>query len=470
MESNKKKDDGPPELNRSKSGRQLKRGSSKRAIKNIKTMNNNKAASYDASEMPIKNAAEKESDKELKEKDKDKDKNNNVKKLGKSDSALVTSSPSLQQIVERTSKKDPEDVFEMKEVIGKGSFGIVCTCRHLRKSKIYAIKFIDLARTKEEKDFEHELQELDILRECESDYIVKYYGSYFKDTTLLIVMEYCSGGSISDMINLCHKSFSEDQIGAVCYNVLKGLSYLHGRNVSHRDIKGANILLSEDGKAKITDFGVSKIQQDSDKMKTLVGSPYWIAPEIIINGGYDKSADIWSLGITLIEMAEGRPPHSDTTNPVRVIWLIPYKDPPRLAEPDKWSPEMSDFVEKCLQKDPTMRSTPQQLLKHPFIKKHKKRAEKVLKRLVKDTRSDLLAAQRRIAMQNKLEDSISSSLGSGKSALIKVDHANLSAQTISREELKDMGVDEDNGTFVVKEPEEPDEDEEPDTGTFVMKD
>jgi serine/threonine kinase 3 len=383
----------------------------------------------------------------------------------------LPSSP-LASLKERTTKKDPQEVFQMLDIIGKGSFGIVCTCKHIKKNKIYAVKLIDLDKSMSEKDLEHEIAELDILKDCTSNYIVKYSGCYMKDTLLLIVMEYCDGGSVSDILNLCNYTFTEEEIAAVCYGLLKGLSYLHGKNVSHRDIKGANVLLHSSGRAKITDFGVSKIQSKNEKMKTIVGSPYWIAPEIITNGGYDKSADIWSLGITLIEMAEGRPPHSDT-NPVRVIWMIPFKEPPKLSRPDKWSPEFVDFVSQCLQKDPKARPTTEKLLKHHFVQRVRSKAKKIIKALIAKTHNQLVAAQKQLVQKKNLQENIDMSF---KSPVFKVDNDSLSVQLVSDTEYKQLTINTANNNnnnvnqcWGENEDETESESDGVDSGTVVIR-
>jgi serine/threonine protein kinase len=288
---------------------------------------------------------------------------------------------------------DAEDVFKMIEVIGEGSFGTVILCRHIKKKKNYAIKIIDFVRDISDEELEAELAELDVYRETDSPFIVKFFGVYEKDSSLLIAMEFCSGGSIADVYEYCKLTFNEKQIASVCYCVLKGLEHLHSKNITHRDIKGANILLTQAGVAKITDFGVSKIQEKDTKMQTVVGSPYWMAPEVISIGSYDNLADIWSLGVTCIEMAEGGPPRGDQ-HPMRVLRMIPTLPPPSLKEPAKWSKEFHDFLSKCLQVKPAQRSGCKELLKHPFVKSAKKIYKKELKAMVNGTIIEVTTAKR----------------------------------------------------------------------------
>jgi len=187
-----------------------------------------------------------------------------------------------------------------------------------------------------------------------------------------IVMEFCDGGSISDLIEAAggRGSFAmpEEAIRAACAGIVLGLEYLHKKEICHRDIKCGNVLLTNDGHVKLADFGVSaELTNTINKRKTVVGSPFWIAPEVIKEAHYDGRADVWSLGITAIEMAEGAPPHSNL-NPLRAIFLIPSKPAPTLADPDNWSPEMLDFIRCCCKKDPSERSDSALLTSHPFVK------------------------------------------------------------------------------------------------------
>jgi len=267
---------------------------------------------------------------------------------------------------------DPEELFDMLDVVGEGSFGLICTCKNLKENAIYAIKFLEI----EDEDEANLGREINILKEslkCPS--IVQYYGCYIKDATLMIVMEFCEGGSCLDILKHCQATFSEDEIAVTLANMLEGLVYLHDHKILHRDLKAGNVLLTKDGKAKLADFGVSaKLSSTLQKKKTVVGSPYWMAPEVITvhkdttKEGYDRKADIWSLGITAIELAEGQPPLFEIAS-LRVIFLIPTKDSPLLKEQDKWSKEFHDFLKLCLNKDPNLRPNAKELQNHPFIKR-----------------------------------------------------------------------------------------------------
>ncbi|KAJ3215842.1 putative protein serine/threonine kinase [Dinochytrium kinnereticum] len=229
---------------------------------------------------------------------------------------------------------DPKQLFTLQNRIGKGSFGEVFKGVEISSKRPVAIKIIDLEDAEDE--IEDIQQEINILSQLDSQYITKYYGSYTHGSQLWIVMEYCSGGSCLDLMR--PGIFDELFIAVILRELLKGLEYLHSENKLHRDIKAANILLSADGNV---------IQQD----------------------GYNDKADIWSLGITAIELAKGEPPYADL-HPMRVLFLIPKNDPPQLE--GNFSKGFKEFVAQCLQKDPSLRPTAKELLRHRFIKAAKK--------------------------------------------------------------------------------------------------
>eukprot|EP00002_Diphylleia_rotans_P019565 TRINITY_DN377_c0_g1_i5.p1 TRINITY_DN377_c0_g1~~TRINITY_DN377_c0_g1_i5.p1 ORF type:complete len:458 (+),score=86.54 TRINITY_DN377_c0_g1_i5:452-1825(+) len=187
-------------------------------------------------------------------------------------------------------------------------------------------------------------------------------------------MEYCGGGSITDVCQISERPLTEDQISLICRETLKGLDYLHKQHKLHRDVKGGNILLTEKGEVKLADFGVAaQIANTWAKRNTFVGTPYWMAPEVILENKYDGKADVWSLGITAIEMAEGVPPLADI-HPMRVLFKIPQDPPPKLKEREKWSDAFHDFLAKCLVKDPATRPTAEAMLNHAFLKCKKDKA------------------------------------------------------------------------------------------------
>ncbi|KAL1121987.1 hypothetical protein AAG570_003395 [Ranatra chinensis] len=242
------------------------------------------------------------------------------------------------------------------------SYGSVYKALHKESGQVLAIKQVPV-----DTDLQEIIKEISIMQQCDSPYVVKYYGSYFKNTDLWIVMEYCGAGSVSDIMRLRKKTLTEDEIATILCDTLKGLEYLHLRRKIHRDIKAGNILLNTEGHAKLADFGVAgQLTDTMAKRNTVIGTPFWMAPEVIQEIGYDCVADIWSLGITALEMAEGKPPYGDI-HPMRAIFMIPTKPPPSFREPDQWSPEFIDFVSRCLVKNPEERATASEMLQHEFI-------------------------------------------------------------------------------------------------------
>ncbi|KAJ3452918.1 sterile20-like kinase isoform b-related [Anaeramoeba flamelloides] len=268
------------------------------------------------------------------------------------------------------SKADPALLFELVEELGKGSYGSVYKARQKGTGEIVAVKMISL---EEDEGLDDIKIEIEILKKCKHKNIVKYIGTYFKEETLWIVMEYCGGGSVSDLCQILEKGLSEKQIAAIMYGSIEGLRYFHSNRKIHRDIKGGNILLNDKGDVKLADFGVSaQLTKTMSKRNTFIGTPYWMAPEVIQDyQNYDSRADIWSLGITAIELAEIVPPRCDI-HPMRVLFIIPKKEPPKLKNSRKYSKEFNDFIAKCLVKDYEKRPKAKQLLKHPFIKKGRK--------------------------------------------------------------------------------------------------
>ncbi|KAH3757889.1 protein serine/threonine kinase [Pelomyxa schiedti] len=285
--------------------------------------------------------------------------------------------------------EDPDQLFEVMGILGRGSYGLVCACKDV-KGNMYAIKFIEVALEKEQNALLQ--KEIDVLQELTgSPHCVQYYGCYMKDTTLLIVMEYCEGGAVLDIMNVCHVTMPEEAIAAIIAHVVEGLVFLHSHKLMHRDVKAANVLLTAAGEPKLADFGVSaKLKSTVCRATTCVGSPYWMSPEVIKGVPYSFKADVWSLGITCIEMAEGKPPFFNV-NPYKVIFTIVAKPPSTLSQPNNWSPEFNRFIARCLVTNPEQRPNAADLLSDPFIEKGKSVPSECMKYLVAQCLPDLQA-------------------------------------------------------------------------------
>uniref|UniRef100_A0A8C7ATU8 non-specific serine/threonine protein kinase n=1 Tax=Neovison vison TaxID=452646 RepID=A0A8C7ATU8_NEOVI len=260
----------------------------------------------------------------------------------------------LKKLDEDSLTKQPEEVFDVLEKLGEGSYGSVYKAIHKETGQIVAIKQVPV-----ESDLQEIIKEISIMQQCDSPHVVKYYGSYFKNTDLWIVMEYCGAGSVSDIIRLRNKT------------------------------------------------------DTMAKRNTVIGTPFWMAPEVIQEIGYNCVADIWSLGITAIEMAEGKPPYADI-HPMRAIFMIPTNPPPTFRKPELWSDNFMDFVKQCLVKSPEQRATATQLLQHPFVKSAK--GVSILRDLINeamDVKLKRQEAQQREVDQEDEENSEEDEMDSG---------------------------------------------------------
>ena len=294
---------------------------------------------------------------------------------------------------------NPEDLFTIQYPIGHGAFGTVYKAVHNSTNKIYAIKIIDYSKDNNKDNnniinynYKSVQQETSLMRKVSnSDYIVKYYGSYFsrKTNTIWLILEYCSSGSAIDLMLSMDRTFSEVEVATIMEMILKGLIVMHSENLIHRDIKGANILISEEGYAKLGDFGVGAALSEEKYRISKKGSPYWMSPQVASSVKYDFKTDIWSLGVTCVELLEGEPPFSDL-KPRNVMEKI-SKHPPSAEEMidlNEHTTEFKSFLEHCLEIDPKKRYSAKDLLKHQFIIKYSK-GRKYLEKLVKKHQKDV---------------------------------------------------------------------------------
>ncbi|XP_043861725.1 mitogen-activated protein kinase kinase kinase kinase 5 isoform X3 [Drosophila santomea] len=266
------------------------------------------------------------------------------------------------------SRRNPQDEYELIQKIGSGTYGDVYKAKRIQSNELAAIKVIKLEPSD---DIQIIQQEIIMMRDCRHPNIIAYYGSYLRRDKLWICMEFCGGGSLQDIYQVTGP-LTEVQIAYMCRETLKGLEYLHSMGKMHRDIKGANILLTEYGDVKLADFGVSaQITATINKRKSFIGTPYWMAPEVAAverKGGYNQLCDIWACGITAIELAELQPPMFDL-HPMRALFLMSKSGfkPPTLNNKDKWSPTFHNFIKTALTKNPKKRPTAERLLQHPFV-------------------------------------------------------------------------------------------------------
>lgn len=285
---------------------------------------------------------------------------------------------------------DPNTVWDIVGELGDGAFGKVYKARNKETGILAAAKVID---TKSEEELEDYMVEIEILATCNHPKIVKLLGAYYFENKLWIMIEFCQGGAVDAVMLELDRGLTEAQIQGICRQILEALVYLHSMKIIHRDLKAGNVLLTQDGDIKLADFGVSaRNARTMQRRDSFIGTPYWMAPEVVMcetmkDAPYDYKADIWSLGITLIEMAQIEPPHHEL-NPMRVLLKIAKSEPPTLSSPSKWSQEFRDFLKKALDKNPETRPSAMKLLEHPFV--NKEGSNRILRDLVAEAKAEVL--------------------------------------------------------------------------------
>ena len=376
---------------------------------------------------------------------------------------------------------NPEDLFTLLYQIGQGAFGLVYKAIHNSTKEIYAIKIIDYSKNNDSENnyiinynYQSIQQETSLMKLVyDSNYVVKYYGSYFsrKSNTLWLILEYCASGSVIDLMLAMNRTFNEVEVASIMEMTLKGLVDIHKKNLIHRDIKGANILLSENGIAKIADFGVGVHLVNEKNRNSKKGSPYWMSPQVARNLDYDTKTDIWSLGITCIEMVEGEPPNSDL-KPRCAIEKI-SRDPPLvddLLSSDFHTDEFIDFVRKCLTINPAQRPSAKQLLNHNFIvnfSKGTKYINNLIKKHLKDVEKYRLDSLKKEDIDfgiyntkeknsinkenNKFYINESKSYTIDKSQVIKNDNQLLQKNQNYKEKLNNKSINISNNNFNIND-------------------
>ncbi|KAG0263911.1 Protein kinase [Actinomortierella ambigua] len=279
--------------------------------------------------------------------------------------STMTEAQIMEKLRSVVSSGDPTTLYSKIKKVGQGASGSVYVAKHLTTNTKVAIKQMDLSLQPRK---ELIVNEILVMKESTNPNIVNYLDSFLvRGQELWVVMEYMEGGALTDVIE--NNKLAESQIAAICLETCKGLQHLHSQNIIHRDIKSDNVLLDSYGHVKITDFGFcAKLTDQKNKRATMVGTPYWMAPEVVKQKEYGAKVDIWSLGIMAIEMIEQEPPYLDE-EPLKALYLIATNGTPALKKPETLSPELKNFLAVCLCVDVKSRATAKELLDHEFLKR-----------------------------------------------------------------------------------------------------
>lgn len=287
------------------------------------------------------------------------------KRLELRTSALLPDNVVFTELRKICNLKNPNLKYRKEQEIGRGASGVVHVAHDRTTNTKVAIKCIHLRYHQVKEQI---LTEVIAMKTINHNNLVNFLDAYFLETEqqLWIILEYMDGGSLLPLAS--NITLNEGQIATICFAVLRAIHFLHTKNIMHRDIKSDNVLLGLDGSIKLSDFGYSAyIKKFNDTRKTVAGTPYWMAPEVIKGPDYGLKADIWSLGILAIELIDGEPPYFDEST-MAAMTLIAASEPPVSMKSSTLSIELQDFLNCCLQIDPVERASADELLMHPFFR------------------------------------------------------------------------------------------------------